>query len=51
MTTETTQEPSIAARLDRLPMTRLHFAAVGVIGLGLFFDQYENFLPRPSRRC
>ncbi|TWS25476.1 MFS transporter [Tsukamurella sputi] len=25
-------------------MTRLHFAAVGVIGLGLFFDQYENFL-------
>ncbi|CAM3725617.1 MFS transporter [Tsukamurella strandjordii] len=36
--------PSIAARLDRLPMTRLHFAAVGVIGLGLFFDQYENFL-------
>ncbi|MCS3780383.1 MFS transporter [Tsukamurella ocularis] len=44
MTTETTQAPSIAARLDRLPMTRLHFAAVGVIGLGLFFDQYENFL-------
>ncbi|NKY17847.1 MFS transporter [Tsukamurella spumae] len=25
-------------------MTRLHFVAVGVIGLGLFFDQYENFL-------
>lgn len=44
MTTETSQAPSIAARLDRLPMTRLHFAAVGVIGLGLFFDQYENFL-------
>ncbi|MDP0398798.1 MFS transporter [Tsukamurella strandjordii] len=44
MSTETTSVPSIAARLDRLPMTRLHFAAVGVIGLGLFFDQYENFL-------
>ena len=25
-------------------MTRLHYAAVGVIGLGLFFDAYENFL-------
>lgn len=44
MSTDTVSAPSIAARLDRLPMTRLHFAAVGVIGLGLFFDQYENFL-------
>lgn len=44
MPTESAVAPSIAARLDRLPMTRLHFAAVGVIGLGLFFDQYENFL-------
>ncbi|MDF0532313.1 MFS transporter [Tsukamurella sp. 8F] len=40
----TTTDASIAARLDRLPMTRLHWFAVGVIGLGLFFDAYENFL-------
>lgn len=40
----TTPTPSVAARLDRLPMTKLHYAAVGVIGLGLFFDAYENFL-------
>lgn len=36
--------PSVAARLDRLPITRRHMAATGVIGLGLFFDAYENFL-------
>lgn len=36
--------PSIAARLDRLPITRLHLIATGIIGLGLFFDAYENFL-------
>lgn len=36
--------PSISARLDRLPITRLHWVATAVIGLGLFFDAYENFL-------
>ncbi|NNG38830.1 MFS transporter [Flexivirga sp. ID2601S] len=40
----TTAAPSISARLDRLPVTRLHWVATGVIGLGLFFDAYENFL-------
>lgn len=35
---------SVSARLDRLPITRKHMAATGVIGLGLFFDAYENFL-------
>ncbi len=35
---------SVAARLDRLPITRVHKLATLVIGLGLFFDAYENFL-------
>lgn len=35
---------SVAARLDRLPVTRTHRLATVVIGLGLFFDAYENFL-------
>lgn len=36
--------PSIAARLDRMPITRLHAVAVVCVGLGLFFDTYEVFL-------
>jgi MFS transporter, putative metabolite:H+ symporter len=36
--------PSIAARLDRMPITRLHLVAVACVGLGLFFDTYEVFL-------
>jgi putative MFS transporter len=36
--------PSIAARLDRLPMTRWHWMLVAVVGLGTFFDLYEIFL-------
>lgn len=36
--------PSVAARLDRLPVVRSHRVATLVIGLGLFFDIYENFL-------
>lgn len=35
---------SIAARLDRLPMTRWHWTLVAVVGLGTFFDLYEIFL-------
>ena len=35
---------SVSARLDRLPIVRTHRVAVVVIGLGLFFDAYENFL-------
>ena len=42
-TAETTYR-SVAARLDRLPITRTHRLATVVIGLGLFFDAYENFL-------
>lgn len=38
------QKYSVAARLDRLPITRTHRLATFVIGLGLFFDAYENFL-------
>jgi putative MFS transporter len=37
-------EASIAARMDRLPITPLHRRAVVVIGLGQFFDLYEIFL-------
>lgn len=43
-TQQSAPTPTIAARLDRLPITRLHLLATGVIGLGLFFDAYENFL-------
>ncbi|MFW0794009.1 MFS transporter [Gordonia sp. CPCC 205515] len=35
---------SIAARMDRLPITPLHRRATVVIGFGLFFDLYEVFL-------
>ena len=35
---------SVAARLDRLPVTRTHWVVVVVVGLGLFFDAYDNFL-------
>ena len=48
MTAETAaragQTYSVAARLDRLPITRTHVVVTVVIGLGLFFDAYENFL-------
>ncbi|GAA4542114.1 MFS transporter [Amycolatopsis samaneae] len=35
---------TIAARMDRLPITRQHRRATVAIGLGLFFDMYEIFL-------
>ncbi|WP_139319315.1 MFS transporter, partial [Pseudonocardia sp. Ae706_Ps2] len=35
---------TISARLDRMPITRLHVMAVVCVGLGLFFDTYEVFL-------
>jgi putative MFS transporter len=35
---------SIAARLDRLPITRFHKKATVLIGIGLFFDLYDIFL-------
>lgn len=38
------QTYAVAARLDRLPITRTHVVVTVVIGLGLFFDAYENFL-------
>ncbi|MFF2382749.1 MFS transporter [Streptomyces sp. NPDC058108] len=38
------KDDSVAARLDRLPITRMHLTAVLVIGLGMFFDLYEVFL-------
>ena len=42
--TTTHSEASIAARMDRLPITPLHRRATVVIGLGQFFDLYEIFL-------
>jgi len=35
---------SIAARMDRLPITRTHRHATLAVGLGMFFDIYEVFL-------
>jgi putative MFS transporter len=35
---------SIAARMDRLPITRTHRQATVAVGLGMFFDIYEVFL-------
>jgi putative MFS transporter len=35
---------SPAARLDRLPVSRWHWALIVVVGLGTFFDLYEIFL-------
>jgi putative MFS transporter len=39
-----TRAASIAARIDRLPITRTHKRATIAIGLGMFFDIYEVFL-------
>ncbi|MGA8114064.1 MAG: MFS transporter [Actinocatenispora sp.] len=46
MATAATTPPTttIAARMNRLPITRLHRMATLAIGLGLFFDIYEIFL-------
>lgn len=35
---------TIAARMDRLPITRTHKRATVAVGLGLFFEFYEVFL-------
>lgn len=40
----TTPEPTIAARMDRLPLIGMHRKATVAVGLGLFFDMYEIFL-------
>ncbi|MEU9790230.1 MFS transporter [Streptomyces sparsogenes] len=37
-------DSSVAARLDRLPITRLHKRFAGVMALGNFFEIYELFL-------
>lgn len=39
-----TRGDTIAARLDRLPITRTHRRATTAVGLGLFFEFYEVFL-------
>lgn len=36
--------PTIAARMNRLPIGRTHRLATFAVGLGLFFDLYEVFL-------
>ena len=45
-TTETgiDRAPTIAARMNRLPITRTHRLATLAVGLGLFFEFYEVFL-------
>ncbi|HEY2694290.1 MAG TPA: MFS transporter [Pseudonocardiaceae bacterium] len=43
MTTDT-ERARIAARLNRLPITRLHRFVVVVVGLATFFDLYDLFL-------
>src|SRR5713226_2464748 len=35
---------SIAARLNRLPITRTHRAVVAIAGIGTFFDLFDIFL-------
>ena len=37
-------DPSIAARLDRLPVTRTHLITTAIIGIGFFFDIYDVLL-------
>ncbi|WP_026361119.1 MFS transporter [Amycolatopsis nigrescens] len=37
-------QPSVAARLDRLPVTRLHRYLIAVVGVATFFDLYDLFL-------
>ncbi|MFY4723704.1 MFS transporter [Streptomyces sp. LaBMicrA B280] len=39
-----TAPASIGARLDRMPITPLHRRLTAVIGVGLFFDTFENNL-------
>jgi MFS transporter, putative metabolite:H+ symporter len=40
----TTAQPTMAARLDRLPVTRLHRYLIAVVGVATFFDLYDLFL-------
>ncbi|MGH3513694.1 MAG: hypothetical protein ACRDQI_08360 [Pseudonocardiaceae bacterium] len=44
MSAATSGPPTVAARMDRLPITRTHLLATVAIGLGLFFDLYEIFV-------
>ena len=36
--------PSIADRLNRLPIVRTHRAATVIVGVGVFFDLFDIFL-------
>ncbi|HET6499207.1 MAG TPA: MFS transporter [Amycolatopsis sp.] len=40
----TAAHPTTAARLDRLPVTRLHRYLIAVVGVATFFDLYDLFL-------
>ena len=44
MRVENPMTATIAARLDRLPVTRRHVMLVVIVGVGMFFDLYEVFL-------
>lgn len=44
MTVQNAPKVAAAARMDRLPVLRSHRAITVIIGAGIFFDQYENFL-------
>lgn len=43
-TARTDRTLDVAARLDRLPVTRRHRSLVITVGMGLFFDMYEIFM-------
>src|SRR5215467_3208779 len=38
------EHPTIAARLDRLPVTRTHVVVTAIVGVGFFFDLYDVLL-------
>jgi MFS transporter, putative metabolite:H+ symporter len=44
MRVENPMTSTVAARLDRLPVTRRHVMVVVIVGIGMFFDLYEVFL-------
>lgn len=42
-----TTPASVAARLDRLPMSRFHRRFLAMVSLGGWFDMFDNFLATP----
>ena len=42
--TEPITAAQVAARLDRLPVSRFHYRFLALISLGAWFDAYDNFV-------